>query len=548
MARKLNHPEMPALAYKYDIRLIGKLPDEIWALAKRMDRLWNLFVACCDVVGAAYAKDKNNPARKELYKELLHFGAGGGLYELTKTYRGSMPNECYWSVYDKFMKAQRRFASGKGGAPNQKFGLRRILLPCPLGNGGLSADWLHEDTGRVYVKAPRGAPFTRGHFTVGGVTIFFETVMDRPLPDGALIKSVALSGVHERPFGWKWALIVSLQVPPHSHLPRTGRVAGLDLGWRNMGDGIRIGVLADNAGDLWELRLPYDLTRARDRKFIARLREQNLGDDSPLARDPRVAQEMQSEMDARLEDCKVDLAGVDRSAWPDKARAAMAGIVKMRAGGLRRVRRELQEAGISYEFLEEWEWWYETDLRRLRAAQIDWIRSRNYLYRLIAVWIADNLDVLGWEELNLKAMAEEAKKRKEARKQLHAQTGEWEERTVRERILEASQKRRQWAALHILRGYIREAMAKRGRDLQDHPAAYSTQICNECGLRILPGAELLLTCEARHTQDQDVNAARRFLTLVNGKARAVAASSASVNHSQLLRVIRPVNTAITAVI
>lgn len=552
MARKLNNPDMPSMAYKYDIRIIGNIPQKVWDTAKLMNRLWNEFVACHDAACVAM-KNADKETRKEFFGHLLRTGAGGGLYEWAKTYKGNLPNQYYWYVFETFIKAQKRFAQGKGGAPKPKFGLQRMLFPYPIGGGGVTIDWLHNG-GRAYVRDTQGP--TRGHFIVCSelvpedtampdgelvkcdVLVPFEIVMDRPLPEGALIKRVELSGFHERPFEWKWSLIVSLQIPPHPVLLKTGRRAGLDLGWRNMGDGIRIGVLADNAGDLHELRLLYDLTSASDRKFIVRLKTQGISN-LPLPRDPRAIQVTQRKMDDRLEACKIDLAGVDRSEWPGDARQMIAGVVKMRAGGLRRVRRALFKAGISYEFLEDWYFWHDAHLRRMRAAQIDWIASRNYLYRCIASWIANNYDVLGWEgDLGLKAMAEEAGKKKTKRKDKHAQAGEWENRTQDERILKSSQKNRQWASLHILRGYIREAMNKRGRDLQDHPAAYSTQICNECGLRVTPGAELLLECEDRHLQDQDVNAARRFLTVVQNKTRAVAGFSASVNHSQLLRIIR----------
>jgi len=49
--------------------------------------------------------------------------------------------------------------------------------------------------------------------------------------------------------------------------------------------------------------------------------------------------------------------------------------------------------------------------------------ARDYIYRCIAAWIADNYDTVAWEgDLGLKRMAEAAGKRKKARKEEHEET------------------------------------------------------------------------------------------------------------------------------
>jgi len=543
MTRKLNNPDMPTLAYKYDVRIIGDLPQEIWDTGKAMNALYSDLAERHEAFCGAF-KDASKEMRKEQFAKLTKNGKGGILYERAKASKDALNFRYYYTVHEQFRKSQQRFAKRQGGAPKPKRCLERMLFPMEFGSFSEPTTWIHSNSeNRAYVREAQGP--TRGHFVIhtpyDEITIPFEIVMDRPLPDGALIKGIALSGFHERPFEWKWSLVFSLQVPPHPKAPSVGRVAGLDLGWRDMGDCIRIGMLADSAGDFRELRLPYDLSRNQDRKFIKRLESQGVVD-RPMLRDIRLIRDAQRKMDDHLEACKIDLAGVDRSVWPDEARASMAGVVKMRAGGLQRIRRTLFEAGISYEFLEDWHFWHDTNLRRYRAAQIDWIAARDYIYRCIAAWIADNYDTVAWEgDLGLKRMAEAAGKRKKARKEEHEETGEWQERTVDDRISEASQKRRQWASLHTLRGYIAEAMKKRGRDLQGHPAAYSTQTCDECGQHIAPGHELIRECAERHVEDQDATAALYYLRIVQDYLRAVTGFSASVNHSQLLKAIKPIS-------
>jgi hypothetical protein len=535
MARSLNNPDMPTLTYKYDITIIGDVPQIVWDTGKAMNALWNDLVERHDAYCTAF-KTADRDVRKKVFGDLMKNGKGGILYERAKASKDTLDFRYYWSVWDRFRKA-RLFAKTRTGAPRIKHALERVLIPMEYGNFSEPTSWIHEHpNGRAHVRDAQG--LTRGHFVVDDVRVPFEIVIDRPLPEGALIKSIALSGYHERPFGWKWSLIFSLQTPPHKAAPSVRRVAGLDLGWRTMGDYIRIGVIADSAGDLRELRLPYDLSRNQDRKFIARLKAQGCAD-LPLPRDTRAIANAQAEMDAKLEACKDALASVDRSEWPADAKQSMFGIVKMRAGGLRRIRRMLAEAGIVYSFLDEWQSEYTRNLRRYRAAQIDWIAARNYLYRCLAKWIAENYDALAWEgDLNLKQMAEQPRKNKQGRKKKHEETGEWDKRTPDDRVLEASQKHRQWASLHTFRKYLAEAMNKRRRDLQSHPAAYSSQVCDECGQHIAPGRELWRACADRHIEDQDISAALYYLRIAQGYLREAPGGSASVDHSQLLKVIK----------
>lgn len=337
MARKLNNPDMPTMAYRYDVRIIGDLPQEVWHTGKAMARIYDICVACHDAARTAYPRDcADQEARKAVLNHLLGNKSGSGLYAWAQTYKGRLRCEYYYSPHKRFLDAQAKFKKGQGGAPKRKGRLEKVIFPMSWGNFSEPVEWITSDSeNRVYMRAAEGP--TRGHFMVGESVVPFEIVMDRPLPEGALIKGIALSGFHERPFEWKWSLIFSLQVPPHRPLPKTGRVAGLDLGWRDMGDYVRIGMLADSAGGFWELCLPYDLSRNQDRKFIKRLEAQGCID-RPMLRDIRLIRDVQRKMDDHLEACKIDLAGVDKTAWPDEARAIMAGVVKMRAGGLRRLR------------------------------------------------------------------------------------------------------------------------------------------------------------------------------------------------------------------
>lgn len=274
MASKLNNPDMPTMAYKYDIRIIGDVPQVVWETGKAMDALYTDLVERHEAFCGAF-KDAGKETRKKTFAQLMRNGKGGVLYERTKASKDTLDFRYYWTVWDRFRKAQRRFASGQGGAPKAKHCLERVLFPMEFGNFSEPVDWIHSNQdNRCYVRtelveldewralahkvfdplwnsgnrdgistrrteayewlaramelssaeahiskfdieqcrrsielvaAKRGLAGIpdrrrRGHFTVDDTIVPFEIVMDRPLPEGALIKGIALSGFHERPF------------------------------------------------------------------------------------------------------------------------------------------------------------------------------------------------------------------------------------------------------------------------------------------------------------------------------------------------------------
>jgi hypothetical protein len=261
-------------------------------------------------------------------------------------------------------------------------------------------------------------------------------------------------------------------------------------------------MLVDQSGNKYEIRLPFVFSGANERRrsewIVAK------GAEDHTISDWRHIWDWQRREDEWLELCKQKLLTIpkeDRDPWPEEGRKSFAGLSRMRAGGLRRLARLLNENGIEDKFTQILaEWREKADLfrRRIRGAQLNAFAHRDDHYRKLADWLARSFSIISWEgNLELKVMAEEV-------------TGEY--------AIENAKKYRVLASLHLLRSYIRQAMAKHGRKLLNCGAAYSTRICVVCGGHIETGSKLLLRCDNGHQNDQDVNAATYFCSQIEAPA------------------------------
>lgn len=495
-----------------------------------------------DAVRAAYARfidgAKDAIASKETtaYQIAQNRGAELGL-----------PSGPKWEVYNRFKNALKRWRSSKGeaGPPHKQRRLDAINIPYITQSGGIEIDWLWEGGDRrpIHVRPVAEDAYdtdaranvrrrgTRGRFDVPciacrttgaesceackgehSVSVPLEVTLHRPIPDDAILKRVSLCGINNGALGWKWSLLLALEVPPCPvELPATPRAAGLDMGWRKREDGLRLGVLWESSGAR-EIFLPFNLANRSERKQMERFGE------TEVTRDIRGVWDLQRAQDEALESVKTQLRAEQKGAWPEDAREAMSGIVKMRAGGLRRLRRMLFDGGVSMDYLDDWYFRHDEIARRIRKAQIRIFATRNAIYRNLAAWIARHYTMIAWEsDLRMKDLAEN-------------ESNEYA-------IIEA-QKHRQFAGLSILRGYVKEKMGER---LPKISGKYSTQECSVCGGHIEPGKAMILTCENGHRNDQDINAARVLFGRLPEELRAVAGVPASVDRSQILGNIRPIS-------
>lgn len=282
----------------------------------------------------------------------------------------------------------------------------------------------------------------------------------------------------------------------------TGRVAGCDsAGWRKFDDRIRVIVVTDNAGHSYEASVPLNITTSKEQRQ-RKWREAHGYPDRKLQtwddyhkQTGLIGQAVQATKEALKE-----IYARNHAQWPEEARQAMTGLVKMQQGGLQRLHNLLaghDEQAITV--LDAWQAGYKELSHWKRVFELFASDNKEDVYRKISVWMAQNFDVIAWEgdARMMKQMAE-------------APSGDY--------AIQASQEYRQIAGQSTLRSYIRQASDKWGADLKDYKAAYSTRICPECGGEVPKSGKLLLTCENGHKMDQDVLASRNLLNWIPGVA------------------------------
>jgi hypothetical protein len=536
------HMDWPISVIAWRCWLTSEVPQDLWDTAKLMQQLWNDLCEAFDTAVAQDVKgDDGKPLlskdeRKAVYAPLEL----KALREIGKRYNGLLPSDCYYTVVDRFLTTFREWRKSPKtkGAPRKKFGLQRIAIPIVF-HAGQTAEWLGQPSGNCWVNSEyldktatdRETYLRNGFFRVGvnRATVNLhvarhtrqqrkdQSVSDR-LPSDGRIKRVTLVGSREQAFaadssrGWKWEFQVTIEHPKLPAYPATSRVAGLDVGWRVREDGLRIGVLVDNAGRSYELYLPFAFGNRNARRRSEFIK--NLGAEDHTIADWRDLWEWQRRLDGQLENCKASLSNLPseaRTDWPEEARRSFAALRKMRAGGLRRLLRTLAEAGIAdaaMAILSEWNEKHSQMRRWIRGQQLKAIAHRQDHYRKIADWIAKNFDVIAWEgKLNLKEMAETV-------------TDEY--------AIEAGKTYRVLASIYLLRSAIAQAMSKRGRQVIDGGTSYSTTNCAVCGGKIESSAKLILTCENGHANDQDINAGRNLLGKIQSDGASTALSFAEI--------------------
>lgn len=97
-------------------------------------------------------------------------------------------------------------------------------------------------------------------------TATWPVLMHRPLPDGAVIKSLTITRKRPVPSAkqWKWEITFSVDIPEPGASPMR-QVAGVDLGWRKVEAGLRIATIATGAGGVEHVILPSGMLERRAR-------------------------------------------------------------------------------------------------------------------------------------------------------------------------------------------------------------------------------------------------------------------------------------------
>lgn len=556
LPRRPRLRDWPVLVYSFHCNIVGEAPNWIMSVEALQRRLWNDMafelrrqlaphrITGDDSDESVKAKQDARNAIVKQFKDTKFVRAFG------QKYLGQMTSDCYYAVVDRFLlamkewparrqraKAAKGYASWEAGMPRPKYDGDESALNLPVAFNavaGAETTWadLYGDGGNVSLyRLPEAAPGAKHNIEFriktpqGGEKLSHVRLLaaiHRLPPPHAIVKRVTLTRKSEKGFRDRYEIQFSLEMPPLD-LPRkmTNRIAGYDSGgWRVMGDRVRIGLLADNAGHFYELAVPFDFAGREDRKCI-----------EPKKKDIRRLSLLSEQIGDCVENCKQGLKAIydrNKDQWPEEARQSMNGFTKMRQGGLERLRALIEEhdreaSSLLWKLEAILDWLH----HKKRALELEWAQLKEEIYKQLSAWIVKNFDQVAWEgDLSLKQMAE-------------SNAGD------------PAQKYRQMVGQCYLRQRLPQAAAKYRCELIDRPAAYSTQFCGApvgsgvCGAKIPKGRKLLRVCENGHKQDNDCNTSRLLLNEIEGAASISAAPVEIPDH--LRRYVRVMTASETAI-
>lgn len=504
--------DWPLIVYRYWCAPRGPLPAGMWRTARAMQALWNSLVESHALV----RRELEGQDRAERRARWRAWQAEAR--ELVA--RSGLDWEQGPAVLDRFTVACReaplRRRNGIPSWPVAHRRLDRIAIPHRFTGGGVPVERLFSRRAeRVRLLRPPDGAYASGArrsryqrampphaeglrdeerawnvFRIGGEAIRFRCVLHRLPPPSAIVKQVVWLGRRDPLGRWSWAIAVTAEEPPPIRAEPAGarEACGLDLGWRVMGDYLRIGYLVDGeTGQGIELRLPFNAQTSHTRRHRLRADWRDLAVmDEGMAR----------YLDATKAACLPLLP--PPASLPEEAAGIVRSWTRVRQAGLVRLLRALEVGGGHDALVALLRRWRIDNDRARSMRHALWTRlvgRRRWYYENLAAWICRTWRTVVWEgDLGVKAMAEEQDA---------------------EPALKAAQRYRQIAAIGDFRLRYRRAAAKAGTMLVDKPAAYTTLTCWVCG-EVLAGQDgsLWLRCPAGHRWDQDDNAARVLLSQI----------------------------------
>lgn len=439
----------------------------------------------------------------------------------------------FWSNYNAVIDAYNS-ARQKALKEGAELKFRRFGWEGRLVNqiqGGLSVEDLfackHSQVGIRLAGESRGRPAGVLYVTAytgrdaGGKhlrrVVDFPIILHRPIPDGALIKSVSVNirrcspTLVRRPIGLEDGAGLERGIPEYSvtftcRAPGEGNAsgtaaAGLNIGWKRVVGGLRVATVAFSDGGLEHLILrgPWIAGVERVKALKSSL------DDATNAIHEVLRQALKhlpvwSEDGPRVEGlCETDhrLLSVIKRAPKAPARA-----MDTLAWRLKEV-SNMPFVSVLAEQIEVWR-----KSRKRKTLEMDGLRSkltrqRKDLYRVFAKHLVDRAGAVALDATSYRAAA-----------QVRRPDGEDTD------LHQLARTQRVMAAPFELRLAIEQAFMKRGGRVERYAGEINR--CESCGSKNITG-ELILTChQCGNRFDVDENAARNLLaTLIAEPARAV---------------------------
>lgn len=321
----------------------------------------------------------------------------------------------------------------------------------------------------------------------------FPMSMHRPLPDGAMIKQVVVT---RRKVGTRFehAAVFTLNDPVERIPNDASRVCGINPGFRQVADGLRVAMRIDNRGREAALILPT--------AWIERMRHV---DDLQGRLDVRI-NEIHAALRAwwRADDTETEAERVALSEPVRERIVRIAAAPKIGPGKLAALslawRAEweavagarLDERGGAPSLLGELESWRKWDKRKreeMDGLRGKLLRERREIYRVYAAQVAQDHAVVGITDMDFAKMAQ-------------IETRDGEETPLGEK----PRSNRFMAAPSELVGALKVACSRHGA--QFVPVVGAASACHACGGVTVAGADLMHTCPHCGAHwDQDINAA-----------------------------------------
>jgi hypothetical protein len=311
--------------------------------------------------------------------------------------------------------------------------------------------------------------------------------MHRSLPPGSTIKWAVVHRVQVGPYS-QWYVTLTLDVPASFRRPSGIGTVAVDVGWRVIGDEMRIAGWQDADGQTGELRLS-----ARDIAVLC------------------APEQMRSERDVRFDVARARLLGwlrqrpQDLPDWLTKATStlhAWRSEARLAALWSRWSMHRFSGDASAYDALTSWqararhEWAVESRARKQA------LRRRREKYRVWAARLAEKYDTIVIEKFDKRRVAE--------RPAADRQPAQNAEQIARD---ESARSNRVLASTSELCDSIVMAARSRRCAVPAMPCADTTRTCPVCGLVESrdAAASVTLLCECGATWDQDVTGAPAVL-------------------------------------
>lgn len=424
-------------------------------------------------------------------------------------------------VLDRYYATFKRLASSGGGTPNVQHRLDNFSLLHRWTGGGAPLSAIqgkkserfrivfpHPSVYTSTTREARRARFCSAWFGLEGKSVALNVIAHRAINPSAIVKSVRLVGRKESStLPWKLAVVITVEEPVvhvEESFDTDLTIAAIDVGWRKLGDKLRIATVFDGEKHE-ELLLPL------------RFFDTSLGEVSV----ERI-RNVYTTRDNILERCKTAL----KERFPKllEARKLTGEAFRlMRATGLKKLLFSLVDnSGDKQAIALLQAWKRDNDILQSKGILLRdrWNGRRQKVYEAFALKFA-HVDALGVEDLELTEMYAVKK---------HEKGSEGLKRAC---------ERRGYAALGTLFQAIKNVRRRHNHETNFVTAAGSSTTCAKCeGNFVIKNGGQFGQCGCGNKDDRDYNAARNLFTQTlkaleqpaplrkNTKKKAAAASQA----------------------